>query len=202
MKATSSRYMLLGIVLGLLLALGAAAVWLAQPYAYQGSLIDPPAPAADFTLTDHDRQPFRLSEQRGKVVVLFFGYTHCPDVCPATLASFQQITQELDAQAGGVTFVFVSVDPERDTPDALRAHVGYFKADIHGLTGTRAELEPVYQNYSVTAQKVETGTASEYVINHTARTYVIDKDGNLRLTYPFGFENKKIVEDLRHLIEE
>jgi protein SCO1/2 len=194
--------MYLGVGLGLaglLLLVG----WRAfqQDYQFRGSLIDPPAPAADFTLEDQNQVPFTLSNQKGKVVLLFFGYTNCPDVCPVTLAHFKQIKADLGEQAGEVQFVFITVDPERDTAERLKDYLPNFDPGFIGLTGSRADLEPVWKNYGVYQARQETGSAAGYLVDHTARTYLIDRQGNWRLTYPFEMEKDAILSDVRFLIK-
>ncbi len=191
----------LGVIIGLGLMLVAWQVF-ARPYAYQGSLIDPPAPAADFTLTNQDGLPFRLSDQQGKVVLIFFGYTNCPDVCPVTLSEFKKVRSALGDLAQKVEFVFITVDPQRDTPEKLKAHLANFDPSIIGLTGTEAELGPVWKHYGVYHEKQDTGSAAGYLVDHTAITYAIDKQGNWRLTYPFGMETQKLVADVSHLAQE
>jgi protein SCO1/2 len=195
------RLLGIGIVLGLAMMLVGWRV-LAQPYKYQGSLIDPPAPAADFQLTTQHGEVFRLSEQRGKIVLIFFGYTHCPDVCPVSLSEFKQIKNQLGDLADQVEFVFITVDPERDTAEYLGQYLANFDPTFIGLSGTPEQLEPVYKSYGVYHQKVETGSAAGYLVDHTARMYIIDAQGNWRLTYPFGMEVEKQVEDLVHLLRD
>lgn len=191
----------IGVVIGLALVLVG---WRAMDatYTYQGSLINPPIPATDFTLTNQNGGAFRLSDQRGKVVLIFFGYTHCTDVCPATLANFARIKQILGNQAQRVEFVFITVDPERDSPEALRKDLANFDPSFIGLTGTRSELEKVWKAYGVYQTKVYDGSAGGYSVDHTSITYLIDAQGNWRLTYPFGIEAQKVVSDLQHLIRE
>lgn len=191
----------LGVVIGLALMLVSWQV-LEGNYTYQGSLIDPPIPAADFTLTDQHGETFRLSDQRGKVVLIFFGYTHCPDVCPVTLSEYRQVKRQLGDQAEDIVFVFITVDPERDTPERLLAHLANFDPEFIGLTGEPADLERVWDAYGVYQEKVDTGSAGGYLVDHTARTYAIDRQGNWRLTYPFGMEVEKQVADVRHLLRE
>jgi protein SCO1/2 len=190
-----------GVVIGLLLVLVAWQV-LAGEYTYQGSLIDPPVAAADFELVDQDGDQYRLSDQRGKVVLIFFGYTHCPDVCPVTLSEFKQIKERLKDQADEVEFVFITVDAERDTVDVLSRYLVNFDPSFIGLTGESQALEEVYRSYGVYKAKQETGSEAGYLVDHTARVYAIDKDGNWRLTYPFGMETEKLYQDVRHLIQE
>lgn len=198
---TKYGFLGLGLVLGLALMLVGYRVF-SGPYQYQGSLINPPAPAADFTLSDQNGNPFRLSDQRGKVVLIFFGYTSCPDVCPVTLSEFKQVKQKLGDQSQDVRFVFITVDPERDTPERLGAYLANFDPSILGLTGDQAALDAVYKSYGVAHEKVDAGSAAGYLINHTAITYAIDKNGNWRLTYPFGIETEKLVQDVSHLVRE
>jgi len=197
------RYILFGTgsVLFLALLLVGWRVF-ASPYRYQGSLIDPPPPAADFSLTDQSGQPFRLSDQRGKVVLIFFGYTHCPDVCPITLTDFRRIKEALGNKAEKVTFVFITVDPERDSVERLKAHLGNYDPAIIGLTGTRAELEPVWKSYGVYQAQRDEGSAAGYLVDHTARTYLIDPQGNWRLTYAFEMDHSAIIKDVQHILAE
>lgn len=190
-----------GIIIGLLLAVIALQV-LAQNYTYQGSLIDPPVQASDFMLLDQHGEEFRLSDHNGKVVLIFFGYTHCPDVCPVTLSEFKQIKSRLGEDAEDVVFTFVTVDPERDTLELLGAYLVNFDPEFVGLSGDPSDLQQVYADYGVYAAKQQTESAAGYLVDHTARVYAIDTQGNWRLTYPFGMEVDKIYQDVRHLLRE
>ncbi len=189
---------------GIAVLLGMVAVFLlvgtTRPYTFQGSLIDPPVDAPLFELTDVDGRPFQLRDMAGQVVIMFFGYTSCPDVCPVTLTEFLQVRSQLGELAENVSFVFVTVDPERDTPERMKKYLTNFDPQIIGLTGSRTELEPVWASYGVYEAKVEGGSEENYLVDHSSRIYVIDAEGNLRLTYLFGTENKAIAEDVRHLI--
>ncbi len=135
-------------------------------------------------------------------MLIFFGYTRCPDVCPVTLADFKKIKQQLNDQAGEARFVFITVDPERDLPETLDQYLAHFDPDFVGLTGSRDELEPVWNLFGVSQQKEETGSAAGYLVSHSSRTYVIDQNGDLRLTYSFGTRPDAIVQDIRHLLKE
>jgi protein SCO1 len=196
-----SKYFLLGVgvLLGVALVL-TGWQFIQRPYTFRGSLIDPPVPAADFELTDQNGQIFRLNDQTGKIVLLFFGYTHCPDVCPLTLSHFKQIKTDLGQKADQVRFVFVTVDPERDTADLLRQYLLNFDPEIVGLTDSRQSLESVWKNYGVYQAKQEVGSASGYLVDHTARTYLIDRQGNWRLTYPFEMGKDDILQDVLYLL--
>ena len=196
-----------GLVLGVggaVLLLLALVGWrlLAQPYAYHGSLLETPVLAPEIQLGDQVGETFSLREQRGKVVLLAFGYTNCPDVCPTTLAQFKQIKAGLGEDAAPVRFVFITVDPERDTPERLKLYLGSFDPEFTGLTSSRSDLEQVWQEYGVFQQKQAPDSSGNYEVDHTARIYAIDKTGNFRLTYPYDMEFSGIVEDVRHLVEE
>lgn len=188
------------VIAGLLLILGAGVM--ARPYQFMGSKIDPPLPAPDFTLTDQSGSPYHLAEHRGNVVLVFFGYTNCPDVCPTTLAEFKQVHESLGEQAGQVEFLFVTVDPERDTVERLAAYLPTFGAGIRGLTGTSADLEPVWKGYNIYVNKVESDSAAGYLMEHSTRTYAIDREGNIRVTYLFGTEPGSILRDTQYLLGE
>lgn len=163
---------------------------------------NPPLPAPDFSLKDQHGQVFRLSDQKGRAVLLFFGYTTCPDVCPATLSSLKRVREQLGADAEKVRFVFVTVDPERDTAE----RVGNFIKAVGdegflGLTGSRDELEKVWGSYSIYVQKEEApGTKVGYFVNHTASTFLITGEGKLRTVYQFGTDPSLIVSDLRQVL--
>ena len=159
-------------------------------------------PGGDFTLHSIKGEPVSLSSMQGKVVLLFFGYTTCPDVCPVTLTEFRQVKQALGEQAGKVRFVLVTVDPERDTPQKLGTYVEQFDPAFTGLTGSQEALQKVYQDYGVYVAKVDSHTSAGYLVDHTARVYAVDKQGNLRLTYPFGMDVAKMSEDVAHLLAE
>ena len=171
-------------------------------YTFQGSLIDPPAPAADFALRDQNGEVFRLSDQKGKVVLIFFGYTNCPDVCPITLTDFKRIKDELGDLAVEVRFVLITVDPERDTVERLRDYLPGYDPSFYGLTGERAQLEKVWRSYGVYQAGQEAEGEAGYEVEHTARIYAIDKHGSWRLTYPLEMGRKAVIEDVRHLLKE
>lgn len=189
----------LGGIIGLALTL-AAWRYFSGPYTYHGSVINPPAPAADFQLTDQHGQAFQLAGQHGKVVLLFFGYTHCPDVCPVTLAQFKQIKDQLGSQANDVRFVFITIDPDRDTAGVMKDYLAKFDPVIFGLTGDQAALQEVWGKYGVYVSKDSSGNFSDALIDHTARIYAIDGQGNWRMTFPIGMETYDIVQDVSHLI--
>ena len=186
-------------ILGLLMAAVLAACGSAS---FRGSPLDEPAAVPDFVLTDQHGQQFRLSDQRGSVVLLFFGYTQCPDVCPTTLATWRKVHQALGSDAEHVRFVFVTVDPERDTAARLGLHVNAFNPDFVGLTGSQEELEAVYDIFDIYYEKdTSSGSALGYLVNHTATTFVIDTNGQWRLRETYGTPVEDIVHDVQQLLQ-
>lgn len=173
-----------------------------RPYQFKGSKIDPPAPAGEIALTDQHGEEYVLSEARGKVVLVFFGYTHCPDVCPTTLAEFKRVHEMLGERVDEVDFLFVTIDPERDTAARLAEYLPVFGDWVHGLTGSEGELEPVWKRYGVIRNKVESDSAAGYLMEHSTRTYAIDGNGNIRATYLFGTTPESLLQDTLYLLGE
>lgn len=183
------------------LALAVAAVWLLRPYSFHGEPLQPPRPAADFVLTTQDGRGLRLSDLRGKIVLLFFGYTTCPDVCPTTLAKFREVQRALGAEAARVRFVFVTVDPERDAPARLKAYVETFSPTFIGLTGERTALAKVWEDYGLyVARQATQGSAVGYLMIHSSSSYLVDQAGALRLVYPVEATAEDIAADIRQLL--
>ncbi|MBO8140829.1 MAG: SCO family protein [Firmicutes bacterium] len=169
--------------------------------AFHGFVLEPPQQAPELVLTDQYGRRFDLAEQKGRAVVLFFGYTNCPDVCPATLIYYTQVKRELGPLADRVRFAFVTVDPEYDTPERLREYVARFDSSFYGLWGSQEELAPILEEYGVHVEVVEDDNSPVgYWVNHTALSYVVDPKGRLRLAHPFGVEPKDIAADLRLLL--
>jgi protein SCO1/2 len=187
-----------------LLVIGVAALTLifAKPASLRGTSYDEPYPKApEVELVKANGEAFRLSGQKGKIVLLFFGYTSCPDVCPTTLAELKQVMDKLGDKTEQVQVVFVSVDPERDTPEKIQKYVEHFNQSFIGLSGSPADLQVIWDNYGVFHERVESDSAFGYIINHTARTYLIDVDGNLRLSYGFQTPVDDMVSDLQVLLK-
>lgn len=169
---------------------------------FNGGVLNPPQPVADFTLIDQYGEPYRLSDNFGDVIVLFFGYTTCPDVCPGTLAHFRQVRSMLGPDADDVQFLFVTVDPERDSTDRLREYVALFDPAIKGLTGDIDTLQQVWTDYGVYVERVEAPESSVgYWMNHTAGAYVINSRGELQLMHLYGMSAEDVVEDLKRLLQ-
>ncbi len=156
----------------------------------------------DFHLTDHTGKPRVLADFRGKIVVLFFGYTHCPDVCPVTMAQLAQVVKQLGADAGRVQVLFVTLDPERDTRELLAQYVPAFDSAFLGLYGDMAATQETAKAFRVFFQKQPGKTPETYTIDHTAGTYVFDTKGRLRLFVRYGQEGADLFADLRTLLAE
>jgi protein SCO1/2 len=165
-----------------------------------GTVLDPPQEVADFTLTSHTGQPLSLSDLRGQVVMLFFGYTNCPDVCPTTLAEFKRAKALLGEDAERVTFVFVSVDGERDAPEKLAAYVTAFDPDFIGLTGDDATIRGISKDYGVFYQRVSYDNPTNYLVDHTASSFAVGPDGRLRIVFPYGTPPEVIAQRVRDLL--
>ena len=199
-RRATGRRVRLGFLLALVL--GTALPCSAGQGAFRGGAIEPPAPAPDFTLRTAAGKPFRLSQQRGKVVVLYFGYTLCPDVCPTTLAQLADVKTQLGEAAAGLRVALVTVDPERDTPKRLRTYTTAFDPSFLGLTGSTEALGKVWKAYGVFSEKKRVaGSPLGYLVDHSATTYIVDAEGQLRLTLPFGTPTDTLFHDLRLLLK-
>lgn len=154
----------------------------------------------DFALTDHTGAPRALADFRGKVVVVFFGFTQCPDVCPAALATLAEAKRQLGADGQRVQGVFITVDPERDTPELLRNYVPAFDASFIGLYGDAAATEKVAKEFKVLYRKVPGSTAETYTMDHSAGMFVFDPHGRLRLYVSHGTAADALAHDLRQLL--
>lgn len=153
---------------------------------------------ADFHLTDHNGRPRMLADFRGKVVVLFFGYTHCPDVCPTTLADLAQVMRLLGKDADKVQVLFVTVDPERDKPEMLAQYVPAFHPSFLALYGDAQATAQAAKAFDVTYQKQP--TSSGYNMDHSAGTFLIDPAGKVRLLAPYAQRAEWLADDVRLLL--
>lgn len=151
-------------------------------------------------LTDHNGQKRKLDDFKGKVVAMFFGYTHCPDVCPTTMADLKQTMKLLGEQAKDVQVLFVTLDPERDTQDVLAQFVPAFDQRFLGLTGSVAEIAATKAMFKVFATKVQNDGHSVYTIDHSAGMYIYDKENKLRLYVSYGQKPADIASDIKLLL--
>lgn len=167
----------------------------ADNYFDGATVIDPPRKLDDFTLAGNDGNPLRLSDLAGSVTLLYFGYTNCPDVCPTTLADFQQVKRLLGQAGANVNFVMVSVDGTHDTPDRMRRFLGEFDPAFVGMTGAEQEVRRIGVDFGLYFRD-----ADEDVVNHTNSIFMIDQAGFLRVMFTYGSEPTVIAEDIRTLL--
>ena len=192
---------LLACLAALAAALALAACGPATPK-FKGSDVTGSAFGRDFALVDADGKPRTLADYRGKAVVLFFGYTQCPDVCPTTLSMLAGAMKALGADADRVQVLFVTVDPERDTAELLRQYVPAFDPRFVGLRGDAAQTEAVAKEFRIIYQKVPGATPETYTVDHSAGLFLFDPAGRLRVYEGHGQPPETLAHDLRALLNE
>jgi len=196
-----NRKLLIGISLVALVVLVALILILTQEYQFEGAVIDPAQPAPPLDLIDANGQEFDLKKYQGDVVLIFFGYTSCPDVCPTTLSEMKRVEAALGEAAEDVQVVFVTVDPDRDTFEKLDAYVSLFDPSFIGLTGSSEALEKAWKDYGVFREiDTESETAAGYLVNHSSRLYLVDPDGKLAVTYSYGTPADTIAKDVNYIL--
>lgn len=168
----------------------------------KSGVFDPPRMAPDFSLPSSQANQFTLSEQRGKIVVLGFGFSHCPNVCPMTLARLAQAYKNLGVLAEQVQVVYMTVDPERDNPVRLREYLAHFNSQFIGVTGSPDELSSARRAYGVIAQKEKHKNGETYEVHHSSYLYLIDHQGLLRALVPFGKSADDITHDIKILLQD
>ena len=173
-----------------------------EKIAFEGVDIGGAAYGKDFPLLDAHGQPRSLKDFHGKVVVVFFGYTQCPDVCPTTLQELVEAKALLGEQGERLQGVFVSVDPERDTPEVLRAYAEAFDPNMVALTGTPEQISAVAKDFKVFFKKVESKQPGHYTVDHSAGLYVYDPQGNLRVYHRYGQGAEALAKDAKALLNE
>jgi protein SCO1 len=156
--------------------------------------------ATNFSLTDQDGKPFQLSQLRGKIVLLFFGYTSCPDACPTTLSKLARVYKVLGSDATHVITVFVSVDPGRDTPDALKKYLAYFRINSRGLTGTKDEIDSVVKQYGARYEIEKSDSAAGYHVNHSTDLYLLNQRGEVAHRFAYEGGTQVIADEIRKLV--
>lgn len=171
---------------------------------FRGAEVEEDRPAPELTGTNWDGEAFALADVEGKVTVVFFGYTYCPDVCPFTLAKMQGLFDRLGPQAEDLALVFATVDPDRDTVEKLAQYVPAFDERFYGVRP--ADLAAVEESFDLTIQygqpKEGPGSGSYYYVDHTGTYFVLDREGELRLTYPPDVSVDEMLPDLRTLLRE
>ena len=157
--------------------------------------------ARDFTLTDHNGQTRSLRDFSGKVVVLFFGYTQCPDVCPTSMVELAEIKKSLGKDGDRLQGLFISVDPQRDTPEILKAYMTNFDPSFLALSTTPDKLVALAKDYKVYFKKVDGPTPTSYTMDHSAGSYVYDTQGKLRLYSRYGTGVAPLLADIKLLLQ-
>ncbi len=166
---------------------------------FYGNSYDMNAP--DFTLTDQNGEKVTLGDFKGKAVFMFFGYTHCPDICPVTLSTLNSVTNELGSDGEKVQVLFVTVDPERDTQAEMKKYVTFFNKDFIGLTGTPEEIKNVLDSYHAFYMKEGTGSEQGYLMGHTSSVYLISPEGRIVLRYPQNkMDPNQIAKDVERIL--
>lgn len=170
----------------------------AESHEFVGTVFTNPDPAPAFTLTTDSGVPGSLEDHRGKVVLLYFGYTFCPDICPASLAELAAALDALDADGrDDVQVMMISVDPARDTPEVLGEYMDHFDPSFIGMTGATDDVAAVAADYNVFYEAHEGTAATGYLVDHWAGTYLIDRDGNLVGSFSFGTTGEQIAADVK-----
>lgn len=187
-----------GLVVGLVavVLLGLAL----RPHSFGGTVLQSAQPAFDFLLTGPEERAVRLSDFEGKIVLLFFGYTSCPDVCPTTMNEMGQMLDLAGKDADRVQVIFVSVDPEMDTVQRLQGYLSIYDERIVGLTGSPEDILYTATQYGIFYQKSPYGDQGAYLIDHTATLLLVDQKGYLKVVYPYGTPAKMIADDVRYIL--
>jgi protein SCO1 len=193
----------IGVLIGLAGLSVAVIMVLARNTSLHGSLMNPAMPAPPLSLATTDSQTFDLTQERGQIVLVFFGYTSCTDICPATMAQLHQVLAQLGKQAANVKVVFVTVDPQRDTVDQMHQYLMTFDPAFVGLTGSMDQLTQIWKVYGVYRQiQPNAANPSDYSIDHSSDIYLIDQKGDLRLTYSQGTDPQDIIQDIQTLLAQ
>ena len=199
---TRTRSYLLAAAAGLALA---AVAWFVvlprfQPHVFTGTVIQSQTPAPKVDLITSTGERASLSDFEDQVLVLYFGYTFCPDVCPTTLSGLKKAVDQLGNAADDVQVIMVSVDPERDSPEILGEYLSYFDPRFLGMTGTQEEIASVATVYGVFYEAEEGTVDTGYLVSHTARLMIVDRDGYLKLVMPGDATPDQIAADLDYLL--
>ena len=193
---------LLPVVLGITVVLALFA-WLVlprlRPHQFSGTVLQSELPVADFTLTSANG-PVSLSDYRGKLVVLYFGYTFCPDVCPTTLSDVNKALGQLGNKAEDVQLIMISVDPARDDPAKLAEYVEFFNPTFLGVTGTDDEVRSAATPYGIWYEAHDEEGATGYLVDHVATLNVVDREGRLKLVIGYGTGADAIAADLDYML--
>lgn len=190
----------LAVLVGVVAGLGVL-----RPAAVQvesGTLLKSPRPVVDFSLVADNGKPFTKADLAGRWSLIYVGYTHCPDVCPTTLAQLKAVQKALGADAAKVHFIFLSIDPERDTPESLAQYTHYFSPDFTAVTGPNAQLDALGASLGFVYQKVPGQTPQSYLMDHSSALILVDPQAQLAGYFTPPFKTEALVTDLRQLTEK
>jgi protein SCO1/2 len=188
-------------LLAALFVVGSSACSGEATHEFAGAVLESPEPLPDFTLTSADG-PVSLSDFRGQYVFLYFGYMFCPDFCPTTMSKLARVHRELGDDAERMQVIMVSVDPERDTPEALAKYAAAFNPEFMGITGSKEEIDRTGEPYGLYYQRNEGSAATGYLVDHSTRTFLIGPDGRALVAYPHDAPAEGIVADLQWLLKQ
>ncbi len=209
---------LVAIIAALTVTLIVAGVILLRAPTFRGKAIEPRTIAPGFAFTNQDRQTARLEDHRGKIVLIYFGFTHCPDACPKTLGTWKSVYNSLGAESDQVRFLFISIDPKRDTPERLKEFLNAYNSNFVGLTGSMAAIDDAALSYLVfkyadDEEAYTSGhqhsdstlpelTPNTYKIYHSSLTYVVDRAGKIALVFPLETSAQDVAADLKMLLKQ
>jgi protein SCO1/2 len=171
------------------------------PDAPSGTVLDPPKQLADFTLISQSGAPLSLQDLRGKPSLVFFGYTNCPDVCPLTMTEWKKIKQNLGDAAADINFVFISVDPERDTPDVVGQFLKDYDPSFVGLTGDVPAIQRIAQDFGLYFQ-VDKDNSGKPLVEHSSSSFLLDRDARLHIVYSYNMPVETVSRDIRAVLAQ
>ena len=189
------------VITGILLGLAAVFVFIRSrgpESPPEGYFLSEPLEAPEISLTSHRGEPFSSALGSERILVVFFGYTSCPDVCPLTLSHLSRVFAQLEEAAERIQVLFVTVDPDRDTPERMGRYLGSFHPSFLGLTGTEEEIRSLADAFGVFFLRNSEG--EDYTVDHTARTFVVDANGRIPLTFPITATPEEMTRDLAQLL--
>ena len=171
-----------------------------EDYKFYGIPLNPMVSAPTAALTRSDGSRFAIGGQKGRASLVFFGYTHCPDICPTTLADWTRVKTALGGDASKVNFVFVTIDPGNDTPEVIAQYLKNFDTTFVGLTGAPAEIDTIAKAFGVTAFQDGTLESGHAAMAHPSRVYLVDPEARIRFVYPPGLKAEEMAADVKHVL--
>ena len=196
--SNTKKILIYGLGAIAILAIVVIAVWWIRPPEMHGVVLQSPQRLTDFTLDTSTGDPMSLSDFRGKPVLIYFGYTFCPDVCPTTLNDLSNTMEALGKKADDIQVIMVSVDPQRDTPEQLATYLKYFDPRFIGMTGTKDEIDAAATQFGVFYEAHEGTAATGYLVDHTSTVALVDGDGYLREIFSFDTPGEDIAADVAY----